>query len=403
MNTLLNPALAIGCYALAIGCANLLLRLPTISAIVGSLDAPDRQTAIDGLRGYLAFGVFIHHMVIYYPYLETGVFELPALNFYSQLGRASVALFFMITGFLFWSRVLDTHGRMSWRQFLLGRLFRIYPLYLFALGCVVLIVFAQANWQLQVSGDQLASSLARWLIFQRPDINGHSATGDLIANVSWTLSYELFFYLTLPCWTLIFINRGRWVRLALSLIGIYALYKLMGASSVLKHSVLLSFLGGVAAAYWIRNQRCCEWAQGRIAATVALMALAIVMLGWNTSFALVPLVLLTLFFCIVASGNMLFGALGFSSIRWLGEISYSTYLLHGLVLWSGLVWLPSMLAIDARSPLYRTSFIIIGSLTVIVMSSVSYLVIERWGIKSGRRLKARMHLPDQSAPASQPR
>lgn len=401
MNNILNPALAIGCYALAIGCAYLLLRLPSLGAIVGALDAPGRQTAIDGLRGYLAFGVFIHHLVIYYPYLETGVFELPASNFYSQLGRASVALFFMITGFLFWCRVLDTQGSMSWRHFLLGRLFRIYPLYLFAIGCVVLIVFAQANWQLQVSGDQLTSSLARWLIFQRPDINSHSATGDLIANVSWTLSYELFFYLTLPCWTLIFISRGKWVKLALSLLCIYGLYKLMGASSVLKHSVLLSFLGGVSAAYWIRNEWCRKWAQSRLAATVALMALAIVMLGWNTSFALMPLLLLTLFFCIVASGNILFGTLGFTSIRWLGEISYSTYLLHGLVLWSGLVWLPSMLSIDARSPLYWASFIIIGSLSVIVLSSVSYLLIERWGINAGRRLKTRIPVPDQSAPASQ--
>ena len=403
MNNLLNPALAIGCYVLAIICASLLLRLPTLRAVIGELDAPGRQTAIDGLRGYLAFGVFIHHLVIYYPYLETGIFELPSSNFYSQLGRASVALFFMITGFLFWSRVLDTQGSMSWRQFLLGRLFRIYPLYLFALGCVILIVFAEANWQLQVTGDQLTASLAKWFIFQRPDINGYSETGDLIANVSWTLSYELFFYLTLPCWSLIFISRGRWMKLALSLLCIYALYKMMGASSVLKHSVLLSFLGGVSAAYWIRNEKCRNWAQGKTAATVALMALAIVMLGWNTSFALMPLLLLTLFFCVVASGNMLFGALRFPSIRWLGEISYSTYLLHGLVLWLGLVYLPSLLSIDARSPLYWAAFTIIGSLSVIVMSSVSYLVIERPGVNAGRRMKARLTVPDQSAPASQPR
>jgi len=386
---------------LAISCAGLLLRSPWLRNAMQA-DAPGRQTAIDGLRGYLAFGVFIHHLVIYYPYLETGVFELPESNFYSQLGRASVALFFMITGFLFWGRVLDRRGRVSWGRFLVGRLFRIYPLYLFALTAVLLIVFTESNGEFRVPATDVAMSVTRWLIFQRPDINGHSGTGDLIANVSWTLSYELFFYLTLPCWAMIFIRRGGWLKLIVSLVCIFVVYKWMGASSVLKHAVLLSFLGGVAAAYWIRNDRCRAWAQCKTAAAIALMALSAVMLGWGNSFALVPLVLLTLFFCIVASGNVLFGALSLPSVRWLGEISYSTYLLHGLVLWLGLVCLPSLLAFDPRSPVYWTAFMVIGSLLVILLSSATFMLIERWGIDTGRRISARLREPGRIAPTGLP-
>lgn len=402
MNTLSSPAIALSCYALAIGCAGLLLRWPWLRSAM-QIDSLGRQTAIDGLRGYLAFGVFVHHLAIYYPYLETGIFELPDSNFYSQLGRASVALFFMITGFLFWSRVLGTRGTLDWQRFLLGRLFRIYPLYLFALACVLIITFTASNGQLRVPLDELAISITRWLIFQRPDINGYQATGDLIANVSWTLSYELFFYLTLPCWTAVFIRRGGWLKLAVSLIYIYALYKLMGASSVLKHAVLLSFLGGVAAAYWVRNDRCRSWAQGARAAILGLAMLTAVMLGWHNSFAPIPLVLLTLFFCIVASGNTLFGALSMPSVRWLGEISYSTYLLHGLVLWLGLVFLPPLLAVDPRSPVYWAGFTVMGSVLVIVLSSASYMLIERRGVDAGRRVSARLVKADRTAPAELPR
>lgn len=54
---------------------------------------------------------------------------------------------------------------------------------------------------------------------------------------------------------------------------------------------------------------------------------------FRKSFAFAPLILLTPVFSIVASGHTLFGALTLRSIRWMGEISYSTYLLHGFLIW----------------------------------------------------------------------
>lgn len=62
----------------------------------------DRLSNLDGLRGFLAFGVFFHHSAIYHQYFQDGQWVLPPSCFYTLIGPACVALFFMITGYLFW-------------------------------------------------------------------------------------------------------------------------------------------------------------------------------------------------------------------------------------------------------------------------------------------------------------
>ena len=92
-----------------------------------------RISTLDGLRGFLALGVFFHHAAIYHEYLLDQQWRLPPSRFYSLLGQVGVAMFFMITGYLFWSRVVTERGRLDWLQLYIGRVFRIGPLYLFPL------------------------------------------------------------------------------------------------------------------------------------------------------------------------------------------------------------------------------------------------------------------------------
>ncbi|HKU69337.1 MAG TPA: hypothetical protein VJQ51_00730, partial [Burkholderiales bacterium] len=42
----------------------------------------DRYPAIDGLRGFLAFGVFGHHAVVTHEYITTGIWRAPPSGFY---------------------------------------------------------------------------------------------------------------------------------------------------------------------------------------------------------------------------------------------------------------------------------------------------------------------------------
>jgi peptidoglycan/LPS O-acetylase OafA/YrhL len=66
----------------------------------------ERVTSLDGLRGFLAFGVFFHHAVITYFYLANGRWDTPPSRFYTLAGHIGVDMFFMITGYLFWSRLI---------------------------------------------------------------------------------------------------------------------------------------------------------------------------------------------------------------------------------------------------------------------------------------------------------
>ncbi|MBU0525565.1 MAG: acyltransferase [Gammaproteobacteria bacterium] len=381
-----NPFIALAAYLLAIVTAALLLR--AVPKITRHLEhsGESRYASIDGLRGYLAFGVFVHHSIITWIFLRTGVIEFPPSNFYSQLGQGSVALFFMITGFLFWNRLLTQGRQHDWLAFAVSRVFRLYPLYLPLMLIVFVTVFYLQNWELKDPGIRLAGQILAWLTFDRPDVNQYHQTGMLISNVTWTLGYEVFFYLALPLAGMVFIYRGSWLQVVLCLIGIYALYQLVGWEHSLKKHFLASFLGGIGAAYWIRRPHLMAWGQTRQAGIIALLALAIAFTAFNRAFNLLPLLLLSLFFVIVASGNTLFGALKPRSIRWLGEISYSTYLLHGFVLWVMVQRLPLVMDLDARDTWTYLSLLAVCTCLLIVISSLTFLYIEKPGMSAGRKL-----------------
>ncbi len=96
------PALA--CLAVALATCEFIRRL-------GSARLPaSRFVTIDGLRGYLAFFVFLHHSSIWYYYLKDGLWQLPPSRLYAHFGQTSVALFFMVTGFLFAHKLLHSRG-----------------------------------------------------------------------------------------------------------------------------------------------------------------------------------------------------------------------------------------------------------------------------------------------------
>jgi peptidoglycan/LPS O-acetylase OafA/YrhL len=385
-----NPLIALTAYLLAIATAALLLR--TVPSVRRQLEhsGESRNAGIDGLRGYLAFGVFVHHSVITWIFLRTGVVGFPPDNFYSQLGQGSVALFFMITGFLFWDRLL-THGKQhDWLAFAVSRIFRLYPLYLPLMLAVFVTVFYLQGWALKEPVGQIILQALGWLTFDRPDVNQYQQTGMLISNVTWTLAYEVFFYLSLPLAGMLFIYRGSWMQTVLCLVGIYALYQLVGWEHSLKKHFLASFLGGIAAAYWIRRPQLLAWGKTPLAGVVALLALIIAFTAFKRAFALGPLLLLTIFFTIVASGNLLFGSLKSRSIRWLGEISYSTYLLHGFVLWIVVQQIPPLLHLDAREAWIYLPLMALCSCLLIVISSLTYLLIEKPGINAGKKTVQRL-------------
>lgn len=73
---------------------------------VGNTSTNPRFTTLVGLRGFLAFSVFLFHLIVTQEYIESGEWEPTRSRFYALLRPVGVSLFFMITGFLFWGKLL---------------------------------------------------------------------------------------------------------------------------------------------------------------------------------------------------------------------------------------------------------------------------------------------------------
>lgn len=155
---------------------------------------------LDGLRGLMAFCVFLHHTSIYYDISNKNAsWSIPTSNVYEQFGPTSVFVFFMITSFLFYSKILAYKNRLlDWSKFFMGRILRIYPLYFFAMVILFIIVGVRSKWTLHEPIHQVFTECSKWLLFMEPDINGLRYTLFIIVGVVWSLSYEWMFYCLLP-------------------------------------------------------------------------------------------------------------------------------------------------------------------------------------------------------------
>ncbi len=225
----------------------------------------NRYIAIDGVRGYLAFSVYLHHCLITVVYMQRGLWLRPPHNLENQLGETSVAIFFMITAFLFGGRVWKKRD-LDIRQFFFSRIFRIYPLYIFLTLMTCIAVGYKSHWIEIDSTATNAKNILRWLMFQSPNINRYPYTKLIVAGVTWTLLYEAAFSISLPLFVWAFLKGGRPWRYVLSLAMIAAVCRYNHLSAW----IAATFLGGGAAIWWRLDVRRVQWAQSKLAATIAL-------------------------------------------------------------------------------------------------------------------------------------
>lgn len=318
---------ALGALLLALGTATL---LPDIRP-QGAASTP-RYSSIDGLRGYLAFAVFLSHSSIWYFYLRSGRWDLPPSGFYTHLGQSSVTLFFMITGFLFWSKLLD--GRVcpiDWSRLYLARVFRLVPLYLLSVSCLVFVSLYTTGFQLQESTMIFAVHVAKWLAFTIPGIapiNGFAETVPL-AGAVWSLPYEWLFYAFLPIgsFCLRAVPPIPWLMFSTAAVGTLTM-----VMPDVRGPVLYAFGGGIAAAGLVRVAAIRTMLAQGVWGLVAIACLAATMWLHPIAYTVPAVVLLACAFTIIACGNSIYGILEWPASVVLSEMGYSLYLLHSLVL-----------------------------------------------------------------------
>jgi peptidoglycan/LPS O-acetylase OafA/YrhL len=384
------------------------LALPVFRAADEPPQRDQRTSTLDGLRGFLALSVFVHHLMVTHGYLESGVWTFPPSGFPTLLGQVGVGVFFMITGFLFWGKLLDTQGRPDWRSLYIGRLWRIGPMYLVAVGLMLFIVAWKTGFTLREPVWSVLGGALQWLALgivpMQPDVNGHEGTRFILAGVTWTVFVEWLFYGSLRLMAPL--ARGgrtpRFVAGGLLLLCLPALTvaALPSAGSPTQPTlalvigalawVLASFLLGMLSAWLIRHEgagrlasRLPAWA----ASALALACLGALFLGFPHMVGPVQVLLLWLFFHLVCSGSTLYGLLALRAARRMSTVSYSIYLLQGLVL-TVVFAVPPVRDFAMAGAMQYWLVGILCALLLVAASVVSYRLVEKPGIAQGKRARS---------------
>ncbi|MGW4472055.1 acyltransferase family protein [Nonomuraea sp. NPDC004354] len=317
-----------------------------------------RLAWLDALRGIGAVAVLAEHML---PWV------IPSLRpYWFNLGMYGVLVFFLVSGYII-PTSLERRGDVG--GFWIGRIFRLYPLYL----TVIAVVLATSWWiPVRVDVPREPSSVAAHATMLQ-DVLGTAA----LVDTMWTLAYEMVFYLVVtmlfvarghrrsgpiaivfgaaavvsglvmaaapvppgpwPSWSafavfgvgLACLVSGRFVKPAAWVMGAGALALLVLTSRVpwFGLAILAVMFAGTAIQRWERG----EGALWPVAVTAALVAVApawATQAGWWWVRPGVWITTIALAAATFAGAMVLRRRLSFRFLAWLGTISYSLYLLH---------------------------------------------------------------------------
>lgn len=336
-------------------------------------DFDKRKSTIDGLRGFLAVFVFIHHFIVWYFYISKGRWDIFDSNIYRSLGHTSVTIFFMITGYLFFNKIKNNKD-INWVKLYKSRVKRIVPLYFFVILVVLSVVAVKTDFQLKVNLAELSTQVMQWVMFtfpSAPNINNYGATSFIVAGVTWSLVYEWFFYFSLP---LISFFLGGKVKIRYIAISIALVFIFIYSDQHKVH--VLSFLMGCMASFNIRSEKLLTFIKGRNAGMAIILFIALPAAFISETQSPAVILISGLAFLGIAKGNNLFGLLSSRFSKMLGEISYSIYLVHGIVLFLIMPSLADHKGLILQPFVYLSIGVVISILLMIV-TNTTYRVIEK--------------------------
>lgn len=307
---------------------------------------PDHLPALTGLRFFLALWVIVNHLVGQGHVYEPAAQALPGpLQAIMRGGYMAVPTFFMLSGLV----LARNYAAISWtprnlRKYALGRLARIYPVYLLSLAIVApFIIKAPIS---PTDAEPKAWLVAMHLTLMQGWWVGHYTAG--WNTPAWSLSCEMFFYLVFP---LLVTRWQRWTwpviaPLALLACAATQLLWAAGVSDQLKPIIHLpDFLMGIALA------RACELLTARPNPPTGAWLYSTGLLGTGLligyaqylpsslplTVLLRPMNALILLGLALGQGPLA-RLLARRPLVYLGKASYAMYILHIPILWWAVSW-----------------------------------------------------------------
>jgi peptidoglycan/LPS O-acetylase OafA/YrhL len=344
-----------------------------------------RIIAMEGLRGFAVLLVFfVHFHALFGTYLPNGIW-LRTSEFLGTIGNSGVDLFFVMSGYLIYGALI--RRGVGYFKFTSRRVKRIYPAFL-AVFILYLALSALFPQQSKIHGGAFLAG--RYIVANLLLLPGIFNIQPII-SVAWSLSYEFFFYLTLPI--VVWLGRMRQWKTSRRLVTFALLWLMFGLASLHygpdTRARMISFIAGIVLYEVISIGR------ARFALTTAGEFLTALLVPASFGFfyhvhrprsesqinGFLPVFALSVVFFFVSLycfefGGSLTRVFSWSPLRYLGNMSYSYYLIHGVTLEAvALVWRKAGLSFSSLWVVF--SALILGFCATWVTASLLFFLVEK--------------------------
>lgn len=348
-----------------------------------------KLTFLQAFRGIAALMIVILHSRINYPLNESNLIS----NWLFNSAGSGVDLFFVISGFIMVYTTRNSDGTFLYTtQFAIKRIVRIVPVY-FIVTIIFFIVMHVAYKLVGADYNFVLQDVLKSFMFIPLDLNNASPPffGAPVLHVGWSLNYEMYFYFIIFI-SLLF-KRFRWILfsawIAFSLLALpyifgnsvtitgFQDYNFDGYLNIVTSPLIWEFVAGViigllyftplripnpvVARYiaWVSVAFTIWWIVSGIHGGVGIT-------HWG-----LPMVIMVLCF-VIASKTYDFIVPKW--LIWLGDISFSLYLVHPIVTdtTSVLLW-----GTPARTAIQDPSFIPLMIAISIGLAALSHRYLEK--------------------------
>lgn len=361
---------------------------------------PGELPTLTPLRGIAAMGIVVFHFT---QHLHTGWHETEVTQLISR-SYLAVDLFFIMSGCVLahvyggWFKLRV--GRTTALAFLRARFARIYPLHL---ATLVMILMIQVVLNFATYLRQGGEAMPAW-----PDVLNFT---DMIKNLflvhglwndglswnfpSWSISTEFFAYLAFPLAAPLLLR----LRVLPALVVMALLYAGLGWLAMSEGGLhitsgpsflrcILQFMMGVLLYRLYQQGLLASWlSRDGVFLAAAVTALVVMHLGGPDM--LVVLAFLVLVAAGIQNGGRVRRALHVRPLVWLGEVSYSIYMTHAVILGLTRVVIGALFGASMLDELPAATAAVILAVMLLAVLPLSETTYRRIELPARRWLKGR--------------
>lgn len=331
---------------------------------------PVRKNHLGELRFILSSAVLFHHLVLCGFYFDGQNWTDAGHNISAYFGKASVAIFFMISGFLF--GVVNKNNFEFWVSFYTKRLFRLGPMCFVSSFLCLLFIFSVGEMAFDFKYTVLKSIL--WfdagILNIKPDVNSVKRALLVNAGATWTLRWEWCLYFFLPI--LSFFSCKNKIILS-SVICIFAMTIIFYVCHIkgVYYSERLLVIYSVFFGVLCRNTTVFDKREIMLL-LLSIGAAVCDFLVLNKPSLLFP----SCVFLMASKGSCFLGFLKkHKGLKRLGNISYSVFHLHGIIWYFIFFSMGGYLKI--ASVWIFLSIVTVGFFVIVVAATAFYVYVEK--------------------------